>query len=836
MPGVYAMAAGRPGPAAPRPRIDVEALKRHLLDEAESLVASWLAGAKRFGAYMKAGSAAGEEGNSLWVHLPSGTWRDEAAGGPVGDLISLYAEARCGGDNTVALRELAARYGLAPPQGDGAPMGMVGRAALPPPPAPAPASATSSAKPKGEEWMPLHPVPADAPPYQTQMGHYARGMPKMHWEYRSRTGELLGVVCRFESSTGGKDVQPLSFCVSTSGRREWRYRGFTEPRPLYGLDRLPPPGAPKATLVVLVEGEKCADALWAFFQAHKVPLPVLAWAGGGNQAVKSDWEPLAGTPLLCWPDADAKKDKKSGAILPLEEQPGQKAMRTVQRLCAALGCEVALVDVGAPGERPDGWDCFDALAEGWGLAQVQAFMGKVQPALAPSSKPQPTPGKAARAAKGAGGSEPPVDPEAWRKRLIWRNEWTLRECVPNVIEVLLHRAEWQGVVGYNEFSDRVVKRTAPPFAAAGLALNVPAWALDEWTDADDTRVSVWIAQNERFVPSSNMIHEAVNVVSRQNAFHPVREYLSALPAWDGVGRIDHWLADFLHVEPGEYTTLVSRWFLMGMVARVLQPGVKFDYCLVLEGSQGRFKSTALRILAGEWFSDIELDLANKDAMSNIRGKWLHEFGEMGSIARSESTRQKSFLSRQFDEFRPAYGRREVKCARQLVFAGTTNEWRWNKDPTGGRRFWPVDVPAEVNIVALEAARDMLFAEALARVQAGERFYPDGQQQREIFDPEQLSREAPNSYVELLAGWLNDARNTHELFTLATAIVEGLKIEARGITRDIETRVGIALHKLGCEKVEKRSWAIRHWYKRPQRNAASSTADGADGAAEEGLPV
>lgn len=223
----------------------------------------------------------------------------------------------------------------------------------------------------------------------------------------------------------------------------------------------------------------------------------------------------------------------------------------------------------------------------------------------------------------------------------------------------------------------------------------------------------------------------------------------------------------------------------------------------------------MRILAGEWFSDTELDLANKDSMSAIGGKWLHEFGEMGSIARSESQRQKSFLSRQFDEYRPVYGRREIRRPRQLVFAGTTNEWNWQKDPTGGRRFWPVAITHEVNVEALREARDQLFAEAYARVLAGERFWPTGDEQRELFDPEQLSREAPNTFAELLAGWLGDWQTPAE-FTMADACVKGLKLDAKGITRDIETRVGQALAKLGCERFERRTAAVRYWYRRPPR--------------------
>jgi predicted P-loop ATPase len=257
---------------------------------------------------------------------------------------------------------------------------------------------------------------------------------------------------------------------------------------------------------------------------------------------------------------------------------------------------------------------------------------------------------------------------------------------------------------------------------------------------------------------------------------------------------------------------------------VLKPGCKFDTCLVLEGPQGRKKSTALRVLAGEWFSDTELDLAHKDSMSYIRGKWLHEFGELGSLARTEEMRQKSFLSRQVDEFRPSYGRREIRCARQVAFAGTTNQWQWNKDPTGGRRFWPVEVGEEIRIEALQEAREQLFAEAFAAAQAGERYWPDSQEQADLFDPEQASRETPEVFVEILGAWLesNEGLLLSE-FSIADACFKGLKLDAKAMQRDVQTRVGIALKKLGCERVERRNAVVRFMYKRPERKAASSAS-------------
>jgi predicted P-loop ATPase len=303
-----------------------------------------------------------------------------------------------------------------------------------------------------------------------------------------------------------------------------------------------------------------------------------------------------------------------------------------------------------------------------------------------------------------------------------------------------------------------------------------------------------------------------------HAFHPVRDYLQKLK-WDGIERLDHWLADFLGAKDREYVRLVSRWWLMGAVKRVLQPGCKFDYCLVLEGEQGKKKSSAFSVIGGEWFGDTDLDFANKDSMIALSGKLVYELAELGALARTDERRQKSFLSRRFDEFRPPYGRTYIKSPRQLVFGGSTNEWEWNKDPTGGRRFWPLEC-GDINIDGLIAARDQLFAEAHHRVLEGEKYWPTAEEQKTLFDPEQLRVEQPDGFIDVLHDWVN--KQVME-FSLAKAIMDGLDLDASKMTRDIQTRVGTALRKLGCERVERRNGAVRFLYKPPVRNEAASTS-------------
>ena len=219
----------------------------------------------------------------------------------------------------------------------------------------------------------------------------------------------------------------------------------------------------------------------------------------------------------------------------------------------------------------------------------------------------------------------------------------------------------------------------------------------------------------------------------------------------------------------------------------------------------------LRVLAGEWFGDTDLDLNNKDSMNSIRGKWLYEFAELGSLARAEATKQKSFLSRQVDEFRPPYGRRDIRSPRQLVFGGTTNDWAWNKDETGGRRFWPIECRYDIDCDGLAEVRDQLFAEAYALYKQGKRFWSTSEEQKKIFDPEQIKRHQTDGYVDILEGFL---KQKVDLFPMTDA-AEYLKIDPARLSRDIQTRIGKALTMLGCLRKERRTnETSRFWYQPP----------------------
>jgi putative DNA primase/helicase len=169
--------------------------------------------------------------------------------------------------------------------------------------------------------------------------------------------------------------------------------------------------------------------------------------------------------------------------------------------------------------------------------------------------------------------------------------------------------------------------------------------------------------------------------------------------------------------------------MISAVKRIVEPGCQADYALVLEGSQGIRKSTALRILAGDdYFSDsLPADLSHKDARDHLRGKWIVELPELAQFKRNEIETVKAFITRRHEQYRPSYGRHEIRFPRQCVFAGSTNDEAYLVDTTGNRRFWVIACGG-VDLEALKRDRDQLWAEAAMRYRRGDKSYLTQQQE------------------------------------------------------------------------------------------------------------
>lgn len=402
-----------------------------------------------------------------------------------------------------------------------------------------------------------------------------------------------------------------------------------------------------------------------------------------------------------------------------------------------------------------------------------------------------------------------VQAEPWRTLLRFSNARTptLLKTAANVAVILENDPRFAGVIGHNVFSDVTVIRKPPPFPR-------PAHEHPAWNDTDDTRLQAWIEREHGVTIAVEAITRGVSMAARTLAFHPVRDYLGALK-WDGVPRLDSWLTSTFGSEATPYTAAVGAKWMISAVARVLDPGSKVDTVLVLEGDQGVMKSTAILTLCGsqDWFLDELSDVANKDAAQQVAGRWIVEVAEMDTFSKSEWSGVKAFISRQVDRFRPAFGRHVVQQPRQCAFVGTINPGAsgYLRDETGNRRFWPVLCPRMADIAWLRGARDQLWAEAMARYNAGEVWHIKEPEIAAAARTEQEARAPRDAWQERLEHWLIGRDDT----TVAEVLDKFFNLAPDKWTQPLQASVGRGIAAAGFLKTRlavqsdgRRPWVYR----------------------------
>lgn len=271
------------------------------------------------------------------------------------------------------------------------------------------------------------------------------------------------------------------------------------------------------------------------------------------------------------------------------------------------------------------------------------------------------------------------DDEDFLSKLKRDKNGTPESDVFNCLVVLKQDPSLQGKIRLDEFSHRLV-----------VIDDLPWRSKDEtpyWTDTDDACLRNYFA-TKYLIKGKGIIDDALQEVTQDNKFHPVRQYLTGL-TWDGECRLDSLFIDYIGAEDTEYIRAVTRKWMCGAVARVMDPGVKFDTAIVLYGSQGLGKSLILERLGRKWFNNSLVDIKTKDALEQIQGSWIVELAELAPTYKNDNEIVKAFISRTSDRFRSPYGRRTEEYPRQCVFAGSTNNLMFLKDRTGNRRFWPI---------------------------------------------------------------------------------------------------------------------------------------------------
>ena len=229
--------------------------------------------------------------------------------------------------------------------------------------------------------------------------------------------------------------------------------------------------------------------------------------------------------------------------------------------------------------------------------------------------------------------------------------------------------------------------------------------------------------------------------------------------------------------------------------------------VVLEGPQGVGKTKALRIIGGPWYVEANESVTTKDFFMLFPGKLIVEIAELDGFSKAEVTRIKQVITCTVDRYRKPYGRGADDHPRRCVFVGSTNELKYLRDPTGGRRFWPIHTSA-IDFAAITDLRDHLYAEASARVKRGEPWYLMPASTSE----EQEARRQSDEWEDLIEQHINPGKVE---LRLADVAQEALGLDPGKLDMQTQRRIGSIMHRLGWTKtvIRRGGTTIRFWVRK-----------------------
>jgi predicted P-loop ATPase len=401
---------------------------------------------------------------------------------------------------------------------------------------------------------------------------------------------------------------------------------------------------------------------------------------------------------------------------------------------------------------------------------------------------------------------PPEAGGSWRDRLTCDKSGRPDGSINNVAIILRNHPAWAGALAHDAFNHHDVWTRDPQWDSD----EAPVEANHAFVDADEARLAMWLRRVEMINAQDRAIRSGIRVAADAVIVHPVLDYLKGL-RWDGVCRMEAFASTYLgsdiadrHAVRGCY-----RW-LLAACQRVIEPGVKVDSVLVLEGSQGIGKSNALRLLCGApWFADDIGDPGKVDAAIALNGKWIIELGELRWKRSDEDTR-KAFITRQVDHYRPPYGRRSIDVPRQGVFAGSTNAHDWQTDQTGARRYWAVRC-GRIDREAIAADRDQIWAEAYLRATDGERHWLQGDEERDQREALE-ERRAADDWEGPIANYLDGQSGP---VTVGQVLTSACGIEMAKFTQEISRRAATCMRRAGWEQRGKTGGRLaraKAWYR------------------------
>lgn len=325
------------------------------------------------------------------------------------------------------------------------------------------------------------------------------------------------------------------------------------------------------------------------------------------------------------------------------------------------------------------------------------------------------------------------DDEDWQTVLELDKQGKVKDTLTNIAAILRHDPQLKNIV-YNEFKCMIDVIGDLPWKQVK-----PGWG-----DTDISCAKLYFERVYGIWSPTKFKDALLAVVSAERLYHPIKEYFETLQ-WDGTERVDTLLIDYLGAEDTPYVRAVTRKTLAAAVARVYEPGIKFDSILVLNGPQGIGKSTLFTLLGKQWYSDSLsiTDMKDKTAAEKLQGYWILELGELAGMKKVDVETMKSFVTRTDDKFRQSYGVVVESHPRSCIIVGSTNsEGGFLRDITGNRRFWPVHVSGNGKFHPWELTEvDQIWAEAIERYRAGEELYLKGRVAADAYAMQQDAMES-----------------------------------------------------------------------------------------------
>lgn len=383
----------------------------------------------------------------------------------------------------------------------------------------------------------------------------------------------------------------------------------------------------------------------------------------------------------------------------------------------------------------------------------------------------------------------------WRSKVQYRDDGKVAKGYGNTIEIIT--AEAGELLAYDEMTATAKLLEKPPWGGEG---QYPK----SLSDDDVTRCRGWLSRLGVEASREDIV-STLQMLAGENRYNTLRWYLEGL-RWDGTPRLDAVASTFLSAAAVPSDELMARWMLSA-VARALLPGCKADHVLILEGRQGAGKSSALKTLALHWFCDEMITPKDKDSTMTTARAWIVELQELDALSKADATAIKAWVTKTEDRLRLPFGRFIVEWPRHFVFAGTTNEGTYLKDPTGARRWWPI-VVGKVDFDGLENCRDQLWAEAVQRFRAGEQWHELRPETLEALDGVRADKEAEDPWEPAIRAWLDDVSASYVTTNQALRMAG---VDISKATHHDTKRMANIIKKCGWDKrVKRREGATTLW--------------------------